>query len=188
MFDYPPPVLSPEEFELFVKRMLDAESTELPNYRSSHRETIVGSDGEYEFDITIRFSAVGADYITLVECKHYKSRVKRERVQELWAKIQSVGAHKGILFATAGFQSGAIEFAKSHGIALVEVADGRSSYLVKGKISDMDVIPWHMVPDCIPRIVGWVIDGNNMSRVSVDDGRRLRELVPDVVPPVRMAS
>jgi hypothetical protein len=69
--------------------------------------------------------------ISGVECKHDKSRVKRDRVQELWAKIQSVGAHKGILFATAGFQSGAIEFAKSHGIALVEIADGRSSYVVK---------------------------------------------------------
>ena len=46
-------------------------------------------------------------WISGVECKHDKSRVKRDRVQELWAKIQSVGAHKGILFATAGFHSGA---------------------------------------------------------------------------------
>ena len=32
-------------------------------YRSEHREIIPGADGEYEIDITVRFSALGADYI-----------------------------------------------------------------------------------------------------------------------------
>jgi restriction system protein len=183
MIEYPLPALSPEEFELLVKGMLDAGSGGLVGYRSRHRESIVGSDGEYEFDVTVRFSAIGADYLTLVECKYYKNRVNRERVQALWAKVQSVGAHKGIIFATAGFQSGAIEFAKSHGIALVAVADGRSSYLVKGKISDSDMIPWEIVPDYIPRVVAWVIDGDKMSCVGDNSGRRLRDLVPDLVGP-----
>jgi restriction system protein len=116
----------------------------------------------------------------VVECKYYNSRVKREQVQVLQMKLQSVGAHKGIIFATKGFQSGAIEFAKCHGIALVEVADGRSSYLVKRKISDTALIPWEMVPEYVSRIVGWVIDGNKRSLVSNDEGRRLRDLVPDV--------
>jgi hypothetical protein len=75
--------------------------------------------------------------------------VKRDRVQELWAKIQSVGAHKGILFATAGFQSGAIEFAKSHGIALVEIADGRSSYVVK--TGARQVVERHLEPSALVR-------------------------------------
>jgi restriction system protein len=182
MIEYPRPVLSPEEFELLTKRILDAESSGLRDYRSSHRETIVGSDGEYEFDITVRFSAMGADYLTLVECKHYKHRVKREVVQTLLQKMHSTGANKGIIFTTADFQSGAIEFAKSHGIALVKIADGRSSYLVKGGISDTGMIPWEMVPDCIPRVVGWVIDGNTMLRISNEEGRRLRDLVSGVVP------
>jgi restriction system protein len=108
--------------------------------------------------------------------------VKREVVQALWAKVQSVGAHKGIIFATKGFQSGAIEFAKFHGIALVEVVDGRSSYLVKGKISETDLLPWEMVPSDIPRVVGWVIDGKTMSRISNEEDRRLRDFVPDIVP------
>ncbi len=107
MTEYPSPVLSPEEFELLAKQLLDADSSSLQDYRSSHKETIVGFDGEYEFDVTVRFSAMGANYLTLVECKHYKHRVKREVVQTLLAKIQSTGAHKGIVFSTADFQSGA---------------------------------------------------------------------------------
>jgi restriction system protein len=182
MIEFPPPALSPEEFELLVKRLLDAESGGLLNYRSNHRESIVGSDGTYEFDVTFRFSAAGVDYLTLVECKFHKNRVKREVVQALWTKLQSVGAHKGLIFATSGFQSGAIEFAKSHGIALVAVADGRTSYLVKRKFSDAEPIPWELVPDNIPKVVGWVIDGNRMSSIADNDGRRLRDLVPDLVP------
>lgn len=181
MLEYPSPVLSPEEFELLVKQLLDAESSGLRDYRSNHRETVVGSDGEYEFDVAVRFSAMGADYLTVVECKYYKDRVKREVVQALWAKVQSVGAHKGIVFATKGFQSGAIEFAKSHGIALVAIADGRSSYLVKSNVSSTGLISWEIVPSYVPRVVGWVIDGNTMSLISNEAGYRLRDLVPDIV-------
>jgi restriction system protein len=168
---YPPPTLSPEEFELTVKSMLDEAGDELSDYQSRHREVIPGPDGDYEFDVTIRFSALGATYLTLIECKHYKNRVKREKVQALWAKIQSVGAHKGIMFATAGFQSGAELFAKSHGIALVEIADGRSSYLVKAVPFDVGLVPWDQVPDYISPIVGWWNGETSVSLVSA--ARRL---------------
>jgi restriction system protein len=131
MTKYPRSHLSPEDFKLFAKRTLDAESSGLHEYRSKHREIIPGADGQYEIDITVRFSALGADYLTLIECKYYKNAVKREQVQALQMKIQSVGAHKGIIFAAKGFQSGATQFAESHGIALVQVMDGRSSYLAR---------------------------------------------------------
>jgi hypothetical protein len=32
------------------------------------------------------------------------------------------------------------------------------------------------------KVVGWVIDGNRMSCIADNDGRRLRDLVPDLVP------
>ena len=35
MIEFPPPALSPEEFELLVKRLLDAESGGLLNYCSN---------------------------------------------------------------------------------------------------------------------------------------------------------
>ena len=46
-------------------------------------EVVSGSDGNYEFDVTVRFSALGADYLTVIKCKHYKNRVEREKVQAL---------------------------------------------------------------------------------------------------------
>lgn len=162
---YPAPTLSPEEFELAVKSLLDDQGHGLEGYESRHREIISGSDGDYEFDITVRFSALSASYLTLVECKHYKNHVEREKVQALWAKIQSVGAHKGIMCATAGFQSGAIEFAQSHGIALIEIADGRSAVLAKANIPGLMDYPFPPV--------GWLINGESYSLLGSEHGRRL---------------
>lgn len=59
--------LTPREFELVVKNNLDALSGELTDYRSEHREVLEGMDGEYEIDITLRFTAFGgASFLTLV--------------------------------------------------------------------------------------------------------------------------
>lgn len=44
---------------------------------------------------------------------------------------QSVGAQKAVLISTAPFQRGAIEFAKTHGIALVLVTEGRFTFATR---------------------------------------------------------
>lgn len=167
MIEYPPPELTPRQYELEVKALLDALSMRLTDYQSEHREKVAGVDGEYEIDITVRFTALNADYLTLIECKHYKRAVEREKVQALHSKMQSVGAHKAMVFSTSGFQSGAIEFAKIHGIALVELADGRSIYITKGAERKAPV-PWSEVPESIPRIVGVLYKGNSRAVVTRD--------------------
>jgi restriction system protein len=175
-----PEEFSPEQFELFVRDTLDSQGVDLQDYVSNHQEPIITPDGEYIFDVTVRFSAMGVSYLTLIECKRYKDPVKRERVELLWSRMQSVSAHKGILFSTSGFQSGAIEYAKSKNIGLVTVADGRSAYEVRAEGSEP--IPWDRMPDGIPRVVGWVIDENRLARISDTEGCRLRDLMPDLFP------
>jgi restriction system protein len=59
----------------------------------------------------------------LVECKRYKRAVERKVISELLSKIQSVGANKGIVISTSGYQSGAVEFAKEHKITLISIID-----------------------------------------------------------------
>jgi restriction system protein len=164
---YPPLKLTPKEYEIAVKRNLDALSAGLTDYQSVHREIVAGVDGEYEIDITVRFTAIGVDYLTLIECKRYNRPVGREKVQALLSKMHSVGAHKGIIFSTSGFQSGAGEFADAHGIALVEFVDGRSSYIRKSAQDD-DLASWSEVPSGIPRIVGWQHEGKTRMIVTPD--------------------
>lgn len=158
---------SPEAFEREVHSLLDQLGQDLTSFESKHREPVPGSDGVYEIDITARFQALGANLLVLIECKKHTSSVKRDAVQVLHDRIRSCGAHKGMLFATAGFQRGAIEYAKKHGIALVEFVDGRTTYVTKMLTSNIaqPILPppWANVP----AYVGWLITLN-------DDGNEAR--------------
>ena len=154
------PKLSPKEFELAVKRTLDAEGATVADYRSSHREVLDGSDGAYEIDIVIRFGFGDLSYVTLIECKAYGSPVKREKVAELWAKLQSTGGHKGVLFSTSGFQSGALKFALKHGIALIHVADKGTSVLAK---ADAGLMQNAVAARRLDEVCCWLVQGTMAS-------------------------
>jgi hypothetical protein len=120
--------ISPAEFEEFVAELLRAGSPGLENYMVQSHEVIHGVDGDYDFDATVRFSVLGMDYLVLVEDKRHEHPIKRELVQVLHQKLQSVGAQKAVMISTAPFQRGAIEFAKTHRIALVMVSEGRFTF------------------------------------------------------------
>src|SRR5438132_1552588 len=104
MMDAEPVTLSPDEFEQEVERLLWTSGLDLKDFRAQRREKLTGPYGVYEIDVTARFEALGADFLVLVECKHHKRKVERELVQVLHDRIGAVGAHKGIMFSTAGFQ------------------------------------------------------------------------------------
>jgi restriction system protein len=120
--------LSPKEFERKVQHILEASGAKLSNFRTIHREKLSSFDGIYEIDVTARFSALGGNFVVLVECKNQKNPIKREVVQVLHNRIQSVGAHKGMLFATTTFQKGAVEYAMRHGIALIQITQWNYSW------------------------------------------------------------
>jgi restriction system protein len=142
--------LTPLEFEQFVASALIKQGVGLRDFTVQHLEKLKGIDGEYVMDVTARFEALGADFLVLIECKHLKRSVERDVVQVLVDKVHSVGAQKGMLFATAGFQRGALEYARNHGIALVHVADGRTSYQTRS------AVPTRSFPSWLPRHVGWI--------------------------------
>ena len=178
MMQAPPLDLTPEEFERHVRALLDAMGSQLEDYRSNHLPALAGTDGEYEVDVEVRFRALGGTFLVLVECKHHKSRIKREYVQVLNDKVRSLKAQKGMMFATGGFQSGAIEYAKANGIALVHVWDGRTCYMARARRDDPEeLIPWSRVPSSIPPVVGWLQVGNTMSLLTEWDAKSLAEFV-----------
>ena len=123
--------LSPTEFEEWCMKVLTAYAEEegLKELTISHDRKIRGYDGKYQIDILAEFIALGTSIKILCECKRYKNTVKREKVAILKEKLESIGAQKGILISTSGFQRGAIEYARTHGIALIKVEDYRFEYL-----------------------------------------------------------
>lgn len=123
--------MTPTEFEECCCNVLAgyADNEKINDFKIIHNRIIKASDGKYQIDVYAEFTAMGAQFKVLCECKRYKYRVSREKVAILHRKLESIGAHKGILISTSEFQSGAIEYAKAHGIALIKAEDYHFEYL-----------------------------------------------------------
>jgi restriction system protein len=139
-------------------------------YTSAHLGSIEGSDGDYVFDVTARFSALGANFPVLAECGNEQRKVERQAAQVLHSKMQAVGAQKAMLFSISGFQARAIRFAGIHGIALIRLAGEESAWMTKS----VDLTHKRR-PGQYPEIIGWWCDGNRMSVISAEVSDYTRE-------------
>lgn len=132
--------LSSTEFEKYCYEILKgyAEEQKLQNFKIEHSKKIKAFDGEYEIDVFASFEALGTRIQVLCECKRYKNPVNREKVVVLHKKLDSLGAQKGILMTNNRFQSGAIQYAKQHGIALIQVSTRGPEYFSHSSGLDND--------------------------------------------------
>lgn len=123
--------MSPDDFERWVADFMQSLGAGTPGFTVTLHERIAAGDGTYEIDVTARYEVAGVAHLMLIEAKRHTNPIKRELVQALHQKLQSVGGHKAVLVATAPFQSGAIDFALAHGIALIAVTQGRFAIMTK---------------------------------------------------------
>lgn len=123
--------ITPKAYEEAVAAIATSMDLELLDWRVTHLDTLKGLDGTYIVDVTARFQLDGMDFLILFECKRHKDPVKRSDVQVLLAKLQSIGAQKGVVVAATGFQRGALELAKAHGIACVRLVDNAFTYVTR---------------------------------------------------------
>ena len=121
--------VTPKAYEEAVVAIAKSMDLDLVGWEVNHLDPVEGLDGTYVIDVTARFQLAGMDFLILFECKRHKDPVKRSDVQVLLTKVQSTGAQKGVVVAATGFQSGALEFAKAHGIACVRLVDNAWTYI-----------------------------------------------------------
>ncbi len=139
--------VTPEDFEREVMRWLELSASRGTECQFQHQGVVSGSGGEYAIDILVSLELFdGAALTILVECKHQRRRVERDEILILEGKLRDVGAHKGMLFATPGFQEGAIKYAAAHGIATITFIDGRSLYMTKAVGPTPEPPPWAGLP------------------------------------------
>ncbi|WP_320069071.1 restriction endonuclease [Micromonospora sp. RTGN7] len=123
---FPPAEITPARFEVFVaEELLRSAGPEVDDLVVTLHDKVTGPDGSYDLDATVRYRFAGLAFLVVVEAKLHRNPIKRELVQVLYQKVQSIGAHKGVMVATAPYQAGAVAFARAHGIALVTVVEGR---------------------------------------------------------------
>lgn len=109
------------EFEKASLDWVNQRANMYPDAQVDHDITVSTRNGNYQLDGRIRFQAYGMPFTIIVECKRYSNSVKRDALVVLQDKIQELGAQKGILITTSSFQSGAVQYAKNHGLTLVQL-------------------------------------------------------------------
>ena len=139
--------VSPEEYERQVVEWLSVEGAGLTAFSAKHQVKLRGSSGEYAFDGVAEFTILqGAKVIVIIECKRHSDPVKRDDLLSLEAKLRDTGAHKAMIFSTAGFQSGALEYASTRGIATVTFLDGLFLYETRGADDPSESPLWAEIP------------------------------------------
>ena len=154
-----------EEFEEAVKTILQSTGVSVESFEVFGKKKFTSDDGEYEIDGSVKFTILdGAKFFVIIECRSKKSnnKVKRDEVLAFQSKIDSLKAQKGIFFTTSGYQKGAIEYARKHSIALVQVVSGNSIYIAKG-MGNITPPKWLN----LPKYAGWLVDVGSEGRTSL---------------------
>lgn len=161
--------VTPEAYEKQVVAWLSSAGAELPKFSVDHLRRVPGNGGEYSIDGWVEFEIFdGAKFSVLVECKRHRRPIERDVVLSVHAKAQAVGAQKSIIFSTTGFQSGAVEFASSVGIALVVFVNGQLTYETRSteRLSERNYPP--DLPQFAGRLVR-IYEGSTAVSLVTDD-------------------
>lgn len=102
------------KWESFEKIVAAIHSAEMKGATVTWNEQIQGR----QFDVAIRFKIGFYNYLTLIECKDYKTSVPVEKVEAFATKVRHQKASKAIMVSPNGFQKGAKEVAQKEGIEL----------------------------------------------------------------------
>lgn len=159
--------ITPDEYERQVVALLRNLGSSLVDFHIDHLHRLTGAGGEYEFDGIAKFTVFeGAKIVVLVECKRHTKSVKRDVIMIMHAKLNDVGAHKGIIFSTSGFQRGALEYASTYGIATVTFIDGKMLYETRDAGSSGKPPPWLF----LPKFAGWYLteDDGKITSSTID--------------------
>ena len=115
-----------------------------------------------QFDVTIRFKQGLYDYLTIIECKKYTSRVSVDKVDAFATKSRDANANKSIMISSSEFQSGCIEVAERHNIELFTLTK-------KIQIPE-DLIENTQEPALDIRNIILKLDGNKTHTLSEENG------------------
>ena len=120
-------IQTPVQYEQHVEKLFSKELekyVDLQDFRIFHDKRYSGKSGhQHQIDVSAEFKIAGAKILIVIECKQYTRSVGVDDVLVLASRIEDIGAHKGILVATTGFQAGAFKIAQSRRIALVTACD-----------------------------------------------------------------
>ena len=109
------------KYELLVKGVYEAilNQGSAENIEVKHNQKVVGKSGvAHQIDVLWRFRQAGIGHLVLIECKNYGDTVELADVRSFLSVVEDIRGARGVMVTRVGFQSGAADFAKHHGIGL----------------------------------------------------------------------
>ena len=156
----------------------------------TENETIIGKSGrKRQIDVALRTDVAGYQVLVVVECKDYQRRVGIGKVDELIGKIDDVGAAKGILVSDSGFDSGAVDRAKSDSrIELASVIDTTNGAL-RSRIGLPVSITFHthkvstvsIKTDFLPTHPSWSLNLSDEQRNTVQNKEQVEDTKANIL-------
>ncbi|MEP0072675.1 MAG: restriction endonuclease [Marinomonas sp.] len=86
---------------------------------ASTNERVQGVRTHHDIDVLIKTRFLGIDLTWVVEAKKWKSKVGKLQVLGLRQIVDDIGADKGFIICSSGFQSGAIDAAENSNVSLL---------------------------------------------------------------------
>ena len=115
--------MSPVDYERVVKALLQADF-EGVEAQSFHLKKYTGKSGQrYEIDVSFEVRIGVFDIVILVECKRHARSITVQEIADFAFRLRDIGAHKGVMVSSNGFQRGVIKVARAEKIALLMVGD-----------------------------------------------------------------
>ncbi|MCE2837244.1 MAG: restriction endonuclease [Cyanobium sp. 49614_E6] len=81
-------------------------------------KSVLGVRGQHAVDVLVTRTIYGLEHRWVIETKHWRKRVSKLHVIALKGIVEDVGADRGILLSSSGFQGGAISMAERSNITL----------------------------------------------------------------------
>ena len=87
-------------------------------FNTKRNVKIRGLRSTHDVDVFAVSEFGGLRFQVVVECKYWKTKVKKIQVTSLYSIVSDIGAEKGVIISKVGFQKGAKEFANKCNIEL----------------------------------------------------------------------
>ena len=133
-----PRSLLPHEVEIFVVRELRKAGLEPKAVKVRERTRAADKSGDYVVELGCSLRIGDADRDVLIECRNHRAPLDAGAVEKLHAKLPVAKAQHAMLFSTSGFEPDAVRTARTLGMPLLAVADGKSAFVRS---------PWGMAGD-----------------------------------------
>ncbi|HVI57745.1 MAG TPA: restriction endonuclease [Luteimonas sp.] len=88
---------------------------------------VKGVRASHKVDVYVEFVKFGIPVKWVIECKLWNRNIPKERVMTLKAIVDDLGADRGVLISSKGFQAGAISAAQNSNITLTDLPGLRAT-------------------------------------------------------------